>query len=37
MSPQAPPKLLVERYLMEIAKNYNVSYEPDADVMLVCI
>ncbi|XP_065051501.1 IST1 homolog [Rhopilema esculentum] len=34
MSPQAPPKLLVERYLMEIAKNYNVSYEPDPDVML---
>ena len=35
MSPNAPPKILVERYLMEIARNYNVQYEPDAAVMLV--
>jgi len=34
MSPNAPPKILVERYLMEIARNYNVQYEPDAAVML---
>nr|XP_020465980.1 IST1 homolog isoform X2 [Monopterus albus] len=27
---EAPPKILVERYLIEIAKNYNVPYEPDA-------
>jgi vacuolar protein sorting-associated protein IST1 len=30
---QAPPKLLVENYLIEIAKNYNVEYEPDPLVM----
>ncbi|XP_063801555.1 IST1 homolog isoform X2 [Pseudophryne corroboree] len=30
---EAPPKILVERYLIEIAKNYNVQYEPDAMVM----
>ncbi|XP_066438629.1 IST1 homolog [Eleutherodactylus coqui] len=33
LSPEAPPKILVERYLIEIAKNYNVQYEPDARVM----
>ncbi|XP_020794445.2 IST1 homolog [Boleophthalmus pectinirostris] len=32
MSVEAPPKILVERYLIEIAKNYNVPYEPDAMV-----
>lgn len=32
LSVQAPPKLLVEKYLIEIAKNYNVSYEPDPQV-----
>lgn len=31
---QAPPKLLVEKYLIEIAKNYNIDYEPDPQVML---
>uniref|UniRef100_A0A0B8RUG2 IST1 homolog n=1 Tax=Philothamnus irregularis TaxID=1899461 RepID=A0A0B8RUG2_9SAUR len=30
---EAPPKILVERYLIEIAKNYNVPYEPDSVVM----
>jgi len=30
LSVEAPPKILVERYLIEIAKNYNVPYEPDA-------
>ena len=35
MSPDAPPKILVERYLIEIARNYNVPYEADASVMLV--
>lgn len=29
LSVQAPPKILVERYLIEISKNYNVDYEPD--------
>ncbi|KAJ9584410.1 hypothetical protein L9F63_021248, partial [Diploptera punctata] len=33
MSVQAPPKLLVEKYLIEIAKNYNIEYEPDPQVM----
>lgn len=30
---QAPPKLLVEKYLVEIAKIYNIDYEPDPAVM----
>jgi len=29
LSVQAPPKILVEKYLIEISKNYNVLYEPD--------
>ncbi|XP_018425926.1 PREDICTED: IST1 homolog [Nanorana parkeri] len=33
LSVEAPPKILVERYLIEIAKNYNVAYEPDSVVM----
>ncbi|XP_043225752.1 IST1 homolog [Amphibalanus amphitrite] len=33
LSVQAPPKILVEKYLIEIAKNYNVEYEPDPGVM----
>lgn len=33
MSVQAPPKVLVERYLIEIAKNYNVDYEPDQTIL----
>jgi len=33
MSVQAPPKLTVERYLIEIAKYYNVEYEPDTQVL----
>ncbi|KAI1286774.1 IST1 -like protein [Halotydeus destructor] len=33
LSIQAPPKLLVEKYLIEIAKSHNVPYEPDPDVM----
>ena len=30
---QAPPKILVERYMIEIAKSYNVPFEPDPSVM----
>ncbi|CAG0887584.1 unnamed protein product [Darwinula stevensoni] len=30
---QAPPKLLVEKYLIEIAKSHNVEYDPDPQVM----
>ncbi|XP_042293451.1 IST1 homolog isoform X2 [Sceloporus undulatus] len=33
LSVEAPPKILVERYLIEIAKNYSVPYEPDSVVM----
>ncbi|XP_013137173.1 PREDICTED: IST1 homolog isoform X2 [Papilio polytes] len=33
LSVQSPPKILVERYLIEIAKKYNVEYEPDEQVM----
>lgn len=32
LSVEAPPKILVEHYLIEIAKNYNVPYEPEAMV-----
>lgn len=30
---QAPSKLLVEKYLIEIAKSHNVQYEPDVDIL----
>lgn len=33
MSIQAPPKLLVEKYLIEIAKIYNIDYEPDQSIL----
>ncbi|XP_037090489.1 IST1 homolog [Pollicipes pollicipes] len=33
LSVQAPPKILVEKYLCEIARNYNVAYGPDPQVM----
>jgi len=33
LSVQAPPKLVVEKYMIEIAKYYNVEYEPDPQVM----
>lgn len=33
MSVQSPSKLLVEKYLIEIAKIYNVEYEPDPQIM----
>jgi vacuolar protein sorting-associated protein IST1 len=31
---EPPNKLLVEQYLIEIAKNFNVNYKPDDSVML---
>jgi len=34
LSPDPPPKLLVERYLIEIARNYNVDFTPDPEVMM---
>ncbi|XP_022096123.1 IST1 homolog isoform X3 [Acanthaster planci] len=30
---QAPPKRLVENYLVEIAKSHNVAYEPDPSIL----
>jgi vacuolar protein sorting-associated protein IST1 len=33
LSVQAPPKITVEKYLVEIAKYYNVDYEPDSQVI----
>ncbi|KAF8784302.1 IST1 homolog [Argiope bruennichi] len=33
LSVQAPPKVLVEKYLIEIAKSHNVPYEPDNEVL----
>ncbi|KAI4464947.1 ist1 family member [Holotrichia oblita] len=33
LSIQAPPKLLIEKYLIEIAKTYDIPYEPDPQVM----
>lgn len=33
LSVQAPPKILVEKYLIEIAKSHNVPYEPDNEVL----
>ena len=32
MSVQAPPKITIEKYMIEIAKYYNVEYEPDPQV-----
>lgn len=32
LSLRPPPKVLVEKYLIEISKNYNVSYKPDLQV-----
>lgn len=33
LSIQAPPKILVEKYMIEIAKSYDLDYIPDPDVM----
>lgn len=33
LSVQAPPRILVEQYLIEIAKSHDVPYEPDPDVL----
>ncbi|XP_015917693.1 IST1 homolog [Parasteatoda tepidariorum] len=30
---QAPPKPLVEKYLIEIARSHNVPYEPDVEIL----
>ncbi|KAA0188374.1 hypothetical protein HAZT_HAZT007274 [Hyalella azteca] len=33
LSVQAPPKVLVEKYLQEIAYNHNLEYTPDPQIM----
>ncbi|XP_078344428.1 IST1 homolog isoform X1 [Oculina patagonica] len=33
LSPQPPPKTLVENYLIEIARSHGVAFEPDPSVM----
>nr|CAH7744484.1 unnamed protein product [Callosobruchus chinensis] len=33
MSIQSPPKILVEKYVIEIAKSFNIDYEPDPQIM----
>ncbi|XP_019755387.2 IST1 homolog isoform X1 [Dendroctonus ponderosae] len=33
LSIQSPPKLLVEKYVIEIAKVFNIAYTPDPQVM----
>ncbi len=37
MSVQAPPKITIEKYMIEIAKYYNVEYEPDPQVLKVLL
>ena len=32
---EAPKKSLVENYMIEIARNYKVDYEPDPSMFLV--
>lgn len=34
LDPHAPPRALIENYLIEIAKNYNVDFEPDQAALL---
>lgn len=34
MSEQAPGDLLIEKYLVEIAKSHNVSYKPDPNLSI---
>ena len=34
MSEQAPGELLVEKYLVEIAKSHNVDYKPNSDLAI---
>lgn len=33
LSIHSPPKILVEKYMIEIAKSFNIPYEPDPQVM----
>ncbi|CAH1130512.1 unnamed protein product [Ceutorhynchus assimilis] len=33
LSIQSPPKILVEKYVIEIANSFNIDYEPDPQIM----
>jgi len=37
LSAAAPPKILVENYMVEIARTYKVPFEPDPLVMMVSV
>lgn len=37
LSLAAPPKILVENYMIEIARTYKVPFEPDPLVMMVSV
>jgi len=37
LSAAAPPKILVENYMIEIARTYKVPFEPDPLVMMVSV
>lgn len=34
---EAPKKSLVENYMIEIARNYKIDYEPDPTMFLVSL
>ena len=37
MGTRPPPKILIENYMIEIAKAFNVPFVPDASIMAVSI
>jgi len=37
LSAAAPPKMLVENYMIEIARTYKVPFEPDPLAMMVSV
>ena len=37
MSIYSPPKMLIENYMVEIAKSFNVDFEPDPLLLLVSL
>ncbi len=37
MGVAAPPKKLIEQYMIEIAKSFNVPFEPDPSAMMVSL
>ena len=35
MGVAAPPKKLIEQYMIEIAKSFNIPFEPDPTALMV--